>query len=519
MTQFLETSGVAAPGQGADVSSENHWLDEPVPGDTPSGREAGIAMPPRGRPGFIRRGIFFVGWLIQSLFGIASLVMLLALIAAVPVVNFLALGYLLEVEGRVARSGRLRDAFPLIGLAPRLGSIALGIWGWLLPLRFLSNAAVDARLIEPGSRADIGWHAAVWVAAILVALHLCLALARGGSLWQFLRPIGWVWTAMAYPPYWLVTTLWGVVRGRSPARRWRPVKAVRREWRSFLDPQRWQQAEHAIRDFVLGLRLKHHFWLGVRGYVGAMLWLVIPTALFAATNKTEGVPILATLLGGALLMVVLSWVPFLQAHFAAENRWGAMFELRTVRALYRHAPFSWLVTLLVTLTLALPMYLFKIAIPPADALWLVTIVFIVSIYPAKVITGWAYHRAVVRAARTARTPEEVLAAWRATPPAPATGGCASIAAAATEIGTELSGERRAFQVVGELYDFQRYLGRQAADGLTARVIRLASRLVMAPLLALFVFLLFFTQFIGEHGKGVLFEHHAFLLPIPDLLGR
>ena len=37
---------------------------------------------------------------------------------------------------------------------------------------------------------------------------------------------------------------------------------------------------------------------------------------------------------------------------------------------------------------------------------------------------------------------------------------------------------------------------------------------MVPLLALFVFLLFFTQFIGEHGKGVLFEHHAFLLPAP-----
>jgi hypothetical protein len=26
--------------------------------------------------------------------------------------------------------------------------------------------------------------------------------------------------------------------------------------------------------------------------------------------------------------------------------------------------------------------------------------------------------------------------------------------------------------------------------------------------------LFFTQFIGQHGKGVLFEHHAFLVPAP-----
>jgi hypothetical protein len=104
--------------------------------------------------------------------------------------------------------------------------------------------------------------------------------------------------------------------------------------------------------------------------------------------------------------------------------------------------------MLVTLTLALPMYLFKIALPPSDAMWLVTIVFIVSIYPVKVITGWAYHRAVAR-------------------------------------------ERRAF------------------FGL-----RWLTRLVLLPLLTMYVFLLFFTQFIGEHGKRVLFEHHAFLLPSP-----
>jgi hypothetical protein len=125
-----------------------------------------------------------------------------------------------------------------------------------------------------------------------------------------------------------------------------------------------------------------------------------------------------------------------------------MFELGKVRRLFKNAPFSWMITMLVTLTLALPMYLFKVALPPSDAMWLVTIVFIVSIYPVKVITGWAYHRAVHR-------------------------------------------ERRAF------YGF-----------------RWLTRIVLLPFLATYVFLLFFTQFIGEHGKLVLFEHHAFLLPAP-----
>jgi len=96
----------------------------------------------------------------------------------------------------------------------------------------------------------------------------------------------------------------------------------------------------------------------------------------------------------------------------------------------------------------LPMYLFKIALPPSDAMWLVTLVFIVSIYPVKVITGWAYHRAAAR-------------------------------------------ERRAHWSL-----------------------RWLTRAGLLPLLAIYVFLVFFTQFIGEHGKGVLFEHHAFLLPWP-----
>jgi hypothetical protein len=94
------------------------------------------------------------------------------------------------------------------------------------------------------------------------------------------------------------------------------------------------------------------------------------------------------------------------------------------------------------------MYLFKIALPPSDAMWMVTIVFIVSIYPVKVITGWAYHRARTR-------------------------------------------EKRAYFLL-----------------------RWFTRALLLPLLSLYVFLLFFTQFIGEHGKRVLFEHHAFLLPAP-----
>ena len=79
---------------------------------------------------------------------------------------------------------------------------------------------------------------------------------------------------------------------------------------------------------------------------------------------------------------------------------------------------------------------------------MVTILFIVSIYPARLVTGLAYHRAVRRPHR----------AW---------------------------------------FGF-----------------RWLCRVVMLPLLGIYVFLLFFTQAIGEHGKSALYEHHAFLLPVP-----
>ncbi len=431
------------------------------------------ALPQRGLMRRVFGAVFgFISWLIKSLFGIASLILLLALIAAIPIVNLLALGYLLEVEGRMARSGKLRDAFPLLNQAPRLGSIALGLWAWLIPLRFLSHLATDARLIDPGSFADVSLHLLVPALAVVVTIHLCLALAHGGGLWAFMWPLvvplgiglagalllatarfvlaGMLLAALiAFIVHRGRTVEWfiGLIRGRR-AVLVELAKAYFAFLRGLSTVVYWNHASAVVSDFVAGLRLKHHFLLGLKGFVGAMIWLVIPTALLGAAKKTEGGPILITLFGGVLLMIVLSWVPFLQAHFAAENRFGAMFEVRKVRQLFKNAPFSWMITMLVTLTLSLPMYLFKVVLPPSDAMWMETIVFIVSIYPAKVVTGWAYHRAVAR-------------------------------------------ERRAHFSL-----------------------RWLTRLVLLPLLAIYVFLLFFTQFIGEHGKLVLFEHHAFLLPGP-----
>ncbi len=143
---------------------------------------------PSRRPGIFRRSLGWLGRLIRDTWGVVSVVVLLAVLAAIPVLNFAALGYLLSAEGRLARGGRLRDGIPLMEIAPRLGSIALGVWLWTIPLRFLSGLVADASLIAPDGdsfrRLSI-FRLVLWA---LVSLHLVLALARGGSLSCFFRP-------------------------------------------------------------------------------------------------------------------------------------------------------------------------------------------------------------------------------------------------------------------------------------------------------------------------------------------
>ena len=354
-------------------------------------------------------------WMARTLFGLASLTLLLAIAAAVPLVNFWVLGYLLDVEGRVARSGKIRASFPLLGLAPRFGSIVLGIWLCVLPLRLLAGAATDAALIDPHGAVAARWAFGLFAAKWLMAAHLCLALARGGALSCFFRPIKNV--------RWLLA-------------RWR-------------DHDYWFRASTAIGQFLSGLNARSYYSSGWRGYLGTAAWLVLPSALYGSLRDPEKpAQVLVMLTGGVGLWLTLMWAPLLQARFAAQNRLLAFGELGQARELFRRAPFAWLFAIVLTYLLALPMYLFKAVSPPQDAMWFVTIIFVVSIFPTKVALGWAYGRSM-------RRTERAWWPWR-------------------------------------------WLCKS----------------VLGVLVGIYVFILFFTPAISEHGRRVLYEHHTLLLPVP-----
>lgn len=333
----------------------------------PTARPPSTAPPPFGTlppfPPPLRHPLRALAWLVTVGVGLVSLLMMLAILAALPPLNFLALGVMLEAEGRVARSGRLRDGVPFAGALPRLGTIVVGTWAWLLVVRVVSQAAADAALVDPGGPSARFWGVARPAVAVLVGVHLLAALFDGGSAAAFVRPL----------------------------------RGVRRLLAALRSGSAWGRAAAALAAVVAAIAPVRLAWLGARGFAGALAWLVLPTILFSAlrdTTKPAGA--LVTLVGAALLAVTLAWVPFLQARFAAEGRFAAFREVATVREMWRRAPVVMLLAIVALYGLSLPLSLFKIFAAPRDVVLFLTPIFVVTIYPARLAVGWATHFAAVR---------------------------------------------------------------------------------------------------------------------------
>ena len=194
---------------------------------------------------------------------------------------------------------------------------------------------------------------ALAVLTAFFALHVLTALIRGGRLRYFLWPFNFVWL-------------------------------IRRFWQGGL----YRQARAGLWNAVAALRLPYYFRLGVRGFVGALLWLVVPLALLGLAHKSAAVGIL----GAELLALAILYVPFLQTRFARDNRFRAFLELGAVRRDFRRAPLAFALVLCLHLLFAVPLYVFKIEYIPRDLVFLEGFVFLMFIFPARLLDGWAYAR-------------------------------------------------------------------------------------------------------------------------------
>jgi hypothetical protein len=198
----------------------------------------------------------------------------------------------------------------------------------------------------------------------------------------------------------------------------------------------------------MSLQLQYYFWLGFRGFVGAMAWLVVPVTLIAIGRLNNPVAPFVGFFGAFLLAIVLLYLPFLQMRLAKTNRLSAVFGLRAVRTDFKRAPWASAFALIITLLFAIPLYLLKIEIVPREAEWLPSLVFIIFIFPARLLTGWALGRAGRRT-----TPRHWFFRW-------------------------------------------------------------TGRLPLLPATALYVLIVFFTQYTSWNGVWSLYEQHAFLVPVP-----
>ena len=404
---------------------------------------------PRSWPLRLWHGVCAV---LEWLFGLASLLATLALLAAIPIVNFITLGYLLEASGRVAKSGRIRDGFIDIPKFARIGSLVAGTWICLLIPRLLSSLATDAWLIEPDGLTARSWRIAQIIVTAIVIGHILLAWYSGGRLRHFFWPL--------LAPFHLTARLFVAVTLRAMQPRSANTPTIRplSEWfppaillASLKRGHMFTEARDAVWDFVVSLKIVPRFWLGLRGFIGALAWLIVPSLmLMAGTTGRGGVTIVIGYLGALAMAFVLLHLPFLQTRFAAKNRLAAMFELKAVRDEFARAPIAYWFALAITLLFALPLYLLKIEPPPRELWWTLTIFFILFIYPARLLTGWAVGRALHH-----HTPRFFLFRW---------------------------------------------LSYTAA----------------VPVILFYIFIVFFTQYTSFLGPASILEQHAFLVPVPFL---
>lgn len=394
------------------VSPPPQVIDAPASAPGPA---TGIGPGPF--PG-IRRPFASLWWCIEILFGTASLVAILAILAAIPGLNILTLGYLVEPQKRVATSGRLRDGFPLMTFAPRLGIIMFFGLLMMIPLRIMATRVSDAIVIlGANDPRTLQMMTVLTVMKWIIGTHLLLAIAYGGTIGSFLRPF-------------------------------RNVKWILKA--TFTSTGRGELSAH-IDQLLSVIRPFHHFWLGLKAFIGAVLWLAIPSGmLVAVTNPEQDNPVLGVIsfLGVLLMIPVMAWLPLLQVHQAVEGRFVSVFSIRAARKIIARVPLRWMLATVVLYALTFPLYLAKIRLLPGDAMLVITPFFIILTYPTRLFMAWVYHR----------------------------------------------GQRRP--------DPSHFLWRWLI------------KLTMIPALGAYCFFLFLTPFVSELGRSAPLENQAFLGPVP-----
>ncbi|MFO0723536.1 MAG: hypothetical protein U1E65_07140 [Myxococcota bacterium] len=275
----------------------------------------------------------------------------LAVLAAVPVLELVAVGLLFEREGRIARGEGLWSALALSPRVRRGIATVLGVSLVFLPIALFRAVLRDATVAsEAIPRAG---QLALLIAGAMAGAHAWMA-ALDGRFVAFLRPL---------------SSLRRIRRGSGD-----------------LGPR------ISLQDLLGALNRAARLALsGLVSLVGSALWFV-PAAAAIAVRIDTPLAVLVVLLGAIACFLVVGWLPFLQAHAAAEERLSAFLELSAVRSRARRAPLAHLLALLGWVLAAMPLYAFQIFALPSEARTTVAVITIALLLPARFLAAWAYAR-------------------------------------------------------------------------------------------------------------------------------
>lgn len=314
---------------------------------------------------FDRRWLLWPFRAIGTAIDCSLLLVLIAIAAAIPLLQFASLGYLLLAGARTADRQPLRSCLPGFRRAGKIGRFGLVAVLLYLPVLLMIDLAYSAELMQPGSASALVWRTAAVAVSIVWLVNVAWGAFRGGNWWHLLWPA--------------------------------PLRFVKEFWR----PSIWRTAGDNLTDFLVSLQIPRLWWLGARATVTALLWLVIPVSLMIIGQRAQELPIapLLGLVGAIGLSWLMFYLPFMQIEFARTGSLMCFIQLGTIRQRFAMAPVAWAFGLATVCILAIPLYILRIEATPADLLWLPSIVFVSLMLPGKLLLGWAIGRSESRQER------------------------------------------------------------------------------------------------------------------------
>ena len=184
------------------------------------------------KKGLIRSIMGGIAWLIRGTFCLVSLTVILAVLTAIPILQLIAFGYLLNVSGRLANGSKLKDSLPHLQQAGQIGLASIAIFLAALPTQALAHLESVANLINQGSEQATQMRILAIATSILMTAYLLWAWNRGGRLANYLWP--------------------------------QPKRFLKEGWRW----RTWRTVPDRLWEFTTNLQAPKYFWLGLRGQWG-----------------------------------------------------------------------------------------------------------------------------------------------------------------------------------------------------------------------------------------------------------